>query len=184
MNPLLYLAASESHETAKSSSGGLLSALGIDATLLLLQGGAFLVLVLILGKFVYPHLIKAIDDRREAIESAAGSAKKSEQELAKVEEKVAEIIRKARDEANEIVASSHKEAATVLEAAEATAGKRAEQIVAEARTQMENELKAAQDELKKETAKLVVQATEHISREKMDADKDARLISSALQEAS
>lgn len=181
MNSLLYLAASEAAH--QSPDGGLLNALGIDGKLLLLQSGAFLVLVFILGKFVYPYLLKAIDDRREKIEEGLKNAKKADEELKKVEQKVAEIIRSARAEANDIIAHSQKEATSLVEEAEQKAVKRAEHIVSEAHIQMDNELNTARDVLKKDTAILVAKATEQILRQKIDAKKDAQLITAALKEA-
>lgn len=182
MNSLLYLAATEAAH-AESQNSDLLSALGIDGKLLLLQAGAFLVLVIILGKFVYPYLLKAIDDRREKIEEGLKNAKKADEELKKVEQKVAEIIRNARAEANDIIAHSQKEATNLVEEAEAKAVKRAEHIVSEAKTQMDNELHAAREALKKDTAELVAKATGQILHQKIDAKKDAQLITSALREA-
>ncbi len=178
----IFFAATESvqHE---SSQGDLLGALGIDGKLLILQSLAFLILVFLLGKFVYPHLIKAIDARREAIEAGLASAKKSEQALKDVEEKVAEITKKARTEANEIVQHSQKEAADIVSAAEEKALKRAEHIIEEAKAQMSNELAAAREVLKKDTAKLVALATERVIKEKVDANKDAQLIDSAINAA-
>jgi len=55
--------------TTNAASPGLLQALGIDWKLLVEQGVGFLILVAILGKFVYPALVKAIDDRRATIEA-------------------------------------------------------------------------------------------------------------------
>ena len=182
MNSYIYLAASDAAHT-ESQNSDLLSALGIDGTLLLLQGAAFLILVFILGKFVYPHLIKAIDDRRETIEAGLKNAKKADEDLKHVEQKVAEIIRTARSEASDIVATSQKEATAIVEAAEDKAVKRAEHIVSEARAQMENELNAARTAMKKEAAELVAQATEQIIKEKIDTKKDAQLIQNALKEA-
>ena len=49
----------------------LFTALGIDWRLLILQIIAFLVLVALLGKFVYPWLIKSVDARQDGIEAAA-----------------------------------------------------------------------------------------------------------------
>ncbi len=180
MSSVLYLAATEA---ATGSESGLFTALGIDIKLLVLQGLAFLILVLLLGKFVYPHLIKAIDNRRETIEAGLRDAKKAETELARVEQKVSEIIRTARLEANDIVAHSRKEAAALVEAAEQKAGKRAERIVAEARVQMDHELAAARAALKKDTVELVARATEQIIKEKIDTKKDAGLLAAALKEA-
>lgn len=180
MNSLLFTAVTE--PAHQESNPGLLSALGIDGTLLLLQSLAFLVLVFILGKFVYPHLIKAIEARRDTLEEGARSAKKAAEELERVEQKVAEILRTARSEANEIVARGQKEATNVIETAEEKAIKRAEHIVVEAKAQMTNELNVAREALKKDTAELVALATEKIIREKLDANKDARLIETTLKE--
>ena len=72
-------AASKAGES--EASAGLFGALGLDLRLLIIQALAFLVLVAILGKFVYPALVKAIDDRREAIETGLRDAKSSHEAL-------------------------------------------------------------------------------------------------------
>ena len=48
---------------------------------------------------------------------------------------------------------------------------------------MQTELQAARVALKKETAQLVAHATEYILKEKVDAAKNAQLISAALTDA-
>jgi F-type H+-transporting ATPase subunit b len=182
MNSYIYVAASEAAQPSSQDSG-LFSALGIDVTLLLLQAAAFLLLVFLLGKFVYPHLLKAIDNRRATIEEGMLNAQKAQEELKQVEQKVADIIRTARSEAGDIVAHAQKEASVVVEAAEDKALKRAEHIINEAQAQMSNELTAARETLKKDTARLVALATEQIIKEKLDAKKDAELIEAAIKGA-
>ena len=179
MNIVIQFAAEAAHQ----ADTGLVGALGIDGKLLLLQSLAFLVLVFILGKFVYPYLIKAIDDRRASIEEGMQNARKAEEELRKAEEKVAEIIRGARAEADDMLAHTQKEASTIIEAAEAKAVKRAEHIVEQAQADMHNELTAARDALKQETAQLVALATERIIKQKVDAKSDAQLVAAALKES-
>ena len=66
-------------ETAETD-GGLFGALGIDWRLLILQIVAFLIMVWVLGKFVYPWLMKSVDERQANIEAAAKAAKKAEAE--------------------------------------------------------------------------------------------------------
>ncbi|HXH27253.1 MAG TPA: F0F1 ATP synthase subunit B [Candidatus Acidoferrum sp.] len=168
---------------AADQSGGLIGALGIDVRLLVLQTIAFLILVFILGKFVYPVILKAIDERREKIEAGLGNAKKAEAELKNVEKKVADIIRAARNEASQIIDRGQQESAALSEASEARALKKAQAIIDEAHAQMVSELQAARQALRKETAELVASATEHIIKEKIDPAKDAKLIADALQEA-
>lgn len=160
---------------------GLFQALGIDWKLLVEQAIAFLVLVAILGKFVYPALIKSIDDRREAIESGLKEAQQSHEALAKAEAKIEQMIQDARKEADTIVTRGHEEAASLAAELETNAKQRAEHIVSEARSQLDADIVKAREMLKKDTAHLVALATEKIIHEKLDERKDAGLIKQALE---
>src|SRR4029079_3180816 len=93
-------------ETAEASQG-LFQALGIDWKLFVEQAIAFGILVFILAKFVYPVLVKTIDDRRAAIEAGMKEAKEGQEALEKAEAKVAELLEIARKEADEILARTH-----------------------------------------------------------------------------
>jgi len=172
-----------STEAATESSTGLLQALGIDWQLLVTQGIAFLILVAVLGKFVYPVLIKAVDSRREQIEAGIKEAKEAEEALAKAEAKVADMLADARKEADDILARTQREAAEVVAEAEGKAKTRAEQIVADARAQLELDVAKAREALRKDTVELVALATERVVGEKLDAQKDEALVKQALEKA-
>ena len=164
------------------SNPSLFQALGIDWKLLVEQAIAFLILVLILRKFVYPVLIKAVDGRREQIEAGLAEAKQGQEALEQAEDKVAEMLEKARREADDILARSHQEAASMVADAEDKAKQRAEQIVKDAREQLQTDVSKARQALKAETVKLVAAATEHVIGEKLDSQKDAGLIKQALSQ--
>jgi len=165
-----------------ASSPGLFQALGIDWKLFIVQGVAFVVLVLILAKFVYPVLIKAIDDRRAAIEAGLKEAKESQEALEVAETKVTELLAQARTEADDILARTHQESATMVAEAESKAKARAEQIVADARAQLSVDVAKAREALKKDTVELVALATERVIGEKLDDRKDAELVKKVLAE--
>jgi F-type H+-transporting ATPase subunit b len=177
----LFASTEAAAEATAEASPGLLQALGIDWKLFVVQGIAFLILVGVLGKFVYPTLIKAIDSRREAIEAGMKEAKESQEALEKAEARVAEMLAEARKEADDILARTHTEAASVVAESEGKAKTRAEQIVAEARGQLELDVAKAREALKKDTIELVALATERIVEEKLDATKDAALVKKALE---
>lgn len=182
---MFLFASTESGEAAHAAaeaSPGLLQALGIDWKLFVAQGIAFLILVAILGKFVYPTLMKSIDDRREAIEAGIKEAKESQEALGKAEVKVSELLADARKEADDILARTQKEAAEVVAQAETKAKTRAEQIVADARAQLDLDVSKARELLRKDTVELVALATERVVGEKLDAAKDADLVKKALAE--
>lgn len=168
-------------ETAEESAG-LFQALGIDVKLLVEQSLAFLILVLVLAKWVYPALIKAVDNRRATIEASLQEAKQSQEASEKAQEQVAELLEQARKDADEVLARTHQEAAGIISEAEDKAKARAEQIVADARTQLDADVRKAREALKAETVKLVAIATERVIGEKLDTSKDAGSIAAALQE--
>jgi F-type H+-transporting ATPase subunit b len=177
MTNILNFFAAESAE-----SSGLLGALGIDVKLLITQALAFLVLVALLGKFVYPFLIRSIDERRETIEKGLKEAKQAQEASVKAEAEIQKLLAQARKEADEILARSHTEATAQVAEAEEKAQVRAEQIVKDAHAQLEADVAKARVALKKDTASLVAMATERILHEKVDAAKDAKLIERALSE--
>jgi F-type H+-transporting ATPase subunit b len=176
MHDLLIVASTE------EASAGLFEALGLNGMLLAQQAAAFLILVAVLGKFVYPALVKAIDTRREQIEAGMQEAKQAEEALASAEAKVADMLVDARKEADDIIARTQQEANTIVSDAEEKAKTRAEQIVKDARAQLDTDVAKARRALKEDTVQLVAMATEKIIGEKLDERKDANLIKEALQE--
>jgi len=178
MNAFTYIAHAEE---ATEASGGILGALGIDWKLLVVQAGAFLILVWLLSKFVYPVLIKAIEDRRKAIEEGLSHAKKADEALKLAQAKGQELIVQARTEADDIVARAQQEAKGMITEAEDNAAKRAERIVTDAHAQLQSDVQKARQALRDDTVKLVAEATEQIIQEKLDPKKDASLITRALK---
>lgn len=168
---------------AAEANPGLLGALGIDFKMLILQGIAFLLLVWFLKKFVYPPLVKAIDDRQETIEKSAKAAAEAESHAKEAEENVKKVLKQARKEADDIVATAHKEATALAADADEKAKKQAAHIVNEAKDQIQQDVRDAKKALRHETAELVALATEKIVKQKIDAKSDKALIENALKES-
>jgi F-type H+-transporting ATPase subunit b len=173
-------AATETAHAAAESSPGLFEALGINLQLFITQGIAFLILVALLAKFVYPALVKAIDERRESIEAGLKEAKESQEALQQAEAKVADMLAAARKEADDMLARTQQEAASLVAEAESKAKTRGEQIIADAREQLNLDVTKAREALKKDTIELVALATERVVGEKLDTAKDADLVKKAL----
>lgn len=168
-------------EVAENDS--LFGALGIDWKVLLLQMVAFVILVWLLKKYVYPPLIRAIDEREKAIAESVSAAQEAEEKADEAQQKIEAQLKEARTEAATIVDTAHKEASAMVKEAEDKAKKRAEQIVNDARSQLEVEVTKARKALRDETTELVALATEKVVREKVDTSRDRVLIESALKEA-
>lgn len=167
---------------AEPSTGGI-SALGLNWQSFLFQLISFVIVLLILRKFVYKKLVTTLEDRRLAVEKSIDQAAETAEKLKNAEKTVSGLIAEARKEADEVISVGHKEAAQIVEAAEQKATKRAEHIVKEAKSEMDVEVAKAREALKAETAQLVALAAERVLGEKIDAKKDSALITSALKQA-
>ena len=157
---------------AASSDGDVMSVLGIDWTMLVLQLVAFLLLVALLGKFVYPVFMKIIDERQEKIDASVKAADEAREAAEKAEGRVEQDLAKARREAADIVATAKAEATQMTERADKKAKERAERIVAEAQEEIDKSIIAARKSLEKDTLELVKKAaaaaTAHVADDKFD----------------
>jgi F-type H+-transporting ATPase subunit b len=142
---------------------------------------AFILMIVILGRWVYPRIIKAATEREGKIEAGLRAAQESQERLAKVQAQVEQTLEEARTQAREILNRSHKEA--TAEAAEVLAKARAdaEALIERARSEIGGERDRAIQDLRAEVANLVVAATQRLLGAEIDAKGHQRLIDQALQ---
>ncbi len=167
----------------EAQSGNLFSALGIDLQLLIFQIIAFVILVVVLSKFVFPILFKAVDDRKEKIEESTKAAVAAEKKAEAAEARVEDALKEARKEASDIVATAKDEASAMVDKAELSAKNKSERIVAEAQEQMQKEVLAAKRSLEKDTLRLVKQAASIATAGVADAKLDEALIKKSVEGA-
>lgn len=173
--------ASEAKSAEENSD--LLASLGIDWTLLIVQLVAFLILVWLLGKYVYPVLIKTLDAREAKINEAGKAAEAAEKKAEAAESKIEDTLKQARTEAADIVATAKNEATQMIEKAEANAKSRSERIVAEAHEDIAKDVLAARKTLEKDVISLVKQAASLAVSGIADSKLDDALIKKSVEEA-
>lgn len=168
--------------TDAAHSDGLLGMLGIDGWTLLFQVIAFLILVFVLGKWVYPIFIGIIDKREADIAASAKAADEAKKAADQTGKEVAELLAEARREAGEIVATAKTEATAMVTAAETKAKKKSEALVAAAKDDIAKEIASARIVLHNEMVDLVTLATEKVTGSAISKDVDATLIKQAAKE--
>ncbi len=179
MNSMLFFAATE----AVGEKSDLLSSLGIDVRLLVIQAIAFLVLLWVLTKFVYPVLSGMLEKREAAIREGIEAAQKAEQQAAKANDQAEALLSDARKQAKAVIASAKEEAASIAEAANENAAKQTERMLKKAEGEIEKEIDNARKLLRDETISLVALATEKVVGDAMTDGVDKKVIASALKDA-
>jgi len=166
---------------AADDSGGI-GALGIDSKALIIQLVTFLLAFLVLKKFAFEPIVKMMEQRRQTIEQGVELGEQMKKDQVALEAKVDETIRKARKEADGIIAAAQETSRDTVREAEAKAQEKAAGVLKDAEERIKTETQQARKKLEGELVGLISDATEAIIGEKVDAKKDAALIDRALQE--
>lgn len=157
------------------------AALGFDPKAFLIQLVTFLLVFYILKKFVFGKVVDMLEKRRKTIEEGVKLSAEAKAQAEKLEIEIAESRKEARREADKLLAATKDQADDIIRSAEQSAVTKAENILTDAKKKIAEETDRARRALERETVELVIQATEAVSREKLDADKDSRLIKDALR---
>ncbi len=145
---------------------------------------AFILMILILGKYAYPRIIQAATERENRIEAGLRAAQEAEERLSKVQVQVEQTLEEARAQAREIIGRSHGEATAEASEVIAKARTDAEALIERARNEIGGERDRAIQDLRAEVSSLVVAATQSLLGEVIDAKAHQRLIDEALTKVS
>lgn len=165
-------------ESAEEPSG--LAALGIDGQAFIIQLITFLLVFFVLKKFVFSRVVDLLEKRNKTIDEGVKLSQEAKARSQELDREIAAAHKQARAEADKLIAQTREQAETIIRAAEESASVKAENILTDAKKKINEETDRARRALETETVGLVIEATEAVSREKLDAKKDASLIKQAL----
>ncbi len=146
------------------------------------QAIAFAIFVWFTAKFVWPPLLKAIEDRQKAIADGLAAAEKGKLELAQADKKTTEVLGEARGRAGEIISTAEKRVVQMIEQAKAAAKSEGDRIVAGAKAEVEQEVFRAKESLRAQVASLAVSGAEKILRREVNAQAHDDLLTQLKQE--
>lgn len=149
---------------------------------LLGQALTFAFLVWFTMKFVWPPLTNMMDERAKRIADGLSAAERGKQDLEAAEKRVADELRKARQQATEIVQASEKRAHQIVEDAADIARNESARIVADAQTEIDQEIMRTKEALRQQVSELVVAGAQQILRQEIDQAKHATLLASIKAE--
>ena len=145
---------------------------------LVMQAVAFAAFIWFTSKFVWPHLMRAIDTRQKQIADGLAAGEQGRKELASTEKRIADMLAEAKLRSQEIVATCEKFKAETIEAAKGEAKAEAERIVAAGRAQIQQEVAQAKEQLRNQVADLAVAGASKILGREVDAKAHADLLAS------
>ncbi len=142
----------------------------------------FLVLVTLLRKFAWGPLLQALEARQQTIRQSLDDADKAKQELQRLQQESAQIVREARVEAESIISRSRSDAERLKEEIRQKARADAESIVRTAERQIQLETQQALRQIRNEAADMSVAIASKLIQRNLSKEDNQRLIDDALRQ--
>ncbi|GMR14679.1 MAG: F0F1 ATP synthase subunit B [Gammaproteobacteria bacterium] len=155
--------------------------MNINATLVL-QSIAMLVFVWFSMKFLWPPLLKVMDERRERIADGLAASDRAEKALADAKREVKQQIKAARDKAGEIVDHASQRHSQILEQAKDDAISERQRQVAAGEAEITQAANQAREELRATVANLAVLGARQILAKEVDEDTHRELLNKLIAE--
>jgi len=159
----------------------LLSALGINAKILIAQLINFAVLFFVLYKFGYKPIFEFLNKRKKDIEKGVVNAEKAEKKLEEVGEHEKEVIKNAKKEALVIIEEAKGVGEEKREIIIKKAKEEIGEIINQEKAKMQTEKAETLKEIKKEIADLVVISLEKVLKEGIDEKRDKEIIQKVVK---
>ena len=133
-------------------------------------------------KFVWPPLMKALDDRAKRIADGLAAAERGNAALKDALVRFQQLEAEARTRAQEIIAQNEKRGVEIVEEARTSAKAEGDRLVSAAKAEIDSEVQRAKDALRDQVAVLAVAGAEKILRREINAQAHADLLNQLRQE--
>jgi len=153
----------------------------LNATLIA-QMAVFFILAWFSMKFIWPPIVKALDERAKKIADGLAAAERGKHDLELATKRSVDALREGKEKYAELVAQAEKQAAQIIEEAKEQAKTEADRIIAGGRAAAKQEMTQAKEILRDHLAVLAVAGAERILRREIDAKAHAQLLAAIQQE--
>lgn len=140
------------------------------------QSIAFVFFVWFCMRYVWPPLVKALDERQQKIADGLAAAEKAQRELAEADTQVALLLKQAREDARVLIDQAEKRGNQIIEDAKEQARIEGARIITAAQADIAQQTSQAREVLRQQVAGLAVVGAERILGEHMDQAANSKLL--------
>lgn len=149
---------------------------------LIVQMLVFGVFVWFTMKFVWPPLMKILEERHDKIADGLAAAERGQRELELAQHRVKEDMKQAKADVVDMLDKANRRAAQLIEDAKIEARSEAQRVLKTAQEQLAQEVTRAKETLRKEVAILAVAGAEKILMHAIDDKESDVLMDNLLKE--
>lgn len=143
---------------------------------------AFAIFIFVTMRYIWPPILKALEERQAKIAEGLQAAERSQNELKLSQKHIADHLREAKMQAAELIEQANQRAARNLEEGKENARTEAARIVQMAQGDIEQQRLAARDSLLKEISEITLQGVERVLQQNVDHATHVRLVDQLIAE--
>ena len=132
--------------------------------------------MLIIAKYGFPVIIKAVDQRKAYIDNSLETARKANEQLANIQAEGERLLAEAKEKQNAIMKEALAEKDRIIEEARQKAASEAHLQIEEATRRIREEKEKAIREVRSEIADLSIAIAEKVIKEKINRDNEHKQI--------
>jgi len=136
----------------------------------------FFILAWVTMSFVWPPIVKALDERAKKIADGLSAADKAKTELSSANKRIEQQLAESRNETAKLLADAEKRALAIVDEAKKRAEDEGSKIVSAAKAEADQQSVKAREALREQVAALAVKGAEQILRREVDAGVHAELL--------
>ena len=155
--------------------------MNLNATLFA-QLVVFFILAWFTMQFVWPPIVKALDERAKKIADGLAAAERGKHDLELATKRSSEALKEGKEKAADLLAQAEKRAAQIIDEAKAAAKVEADRIVTGAKADIDQEAMRAKEQLREQVSALVVTGAEKILRREINAQAHADILAAIKQD--
>ena len=145
---------------------------------LIAQAITFSVFIWVTVKFIWPHMLRAIEARQKTIADGLAAAEQGRRSLETSTRQAEDAVAQARSRAAEILSQAEKRAAQLIDEARTAAKEEGNREKAAAKAEIAQEVTRAREQLRDHVASLAVAGAEKILRREVDPRAHAEMLES------
>ena len=145
---------------------------------LIAQAITFTAFILVTVKWIWPHMLRAIEARQKTVADGLAAAEQGRRSLETSTRQAEDAVTQARGRATEILTQAEKRAAQLIDEARNAAKEEGNREKLAAKAEIAQALTRAREQLRDQVASLAVAGAEKILRREVDARAHAELLES------
>ena len=141
----------------------------------------FAIFVWFTMRFVWPPLMKALEERRATIAAGLAAAEQGKRDLALAKDQALEILRDAKAQAAHLIEQAHHRVNHMIEEAKGRARIEADRLMVIAKGDIDREFQTARDVLMDQISSLVIIGAEKVLQHEVNQGANDRIVTKMIE---